>query len=332
MKKVLFVILSVLFICDLYSIDMNLIKTINLNEMGIIEPKYFFVKNGGIYVFDKINMEMYVIKDYKLVRKFGNKEFKRENCFVPFSVGFVEDRIYVYFRKRTVVYFDINGNYLGKKEPGKNDWFFKYKELPENKILAVNLVKKSRDYIYKVLIFRQNNKTIKIFSSLFSLKLKFDLTKTKYFCWTNDKDNLYIVPDKNFYKIMMFDFKSGKVSLFVEKKDYQRVKISEDVLKEFRKESNKLKQEYPVYKNANFRFPEYKAAISGIFTNNKDLVFVVTNEIVDGRYRIDVYNNKGKFAGNIYLPKAYLIFVENNLIYVISPDRGINMLRIYKYL
>ncbi len=318
MKKTWGLLFMILFVLNLTASDIKLVKNINLDDMSILQPAFMKVKDGVIYIFDKGNTKFYIIKKHKLYKSFGRKGQGPGEFTIPLSFGFINKEVYIYDMSRRIIYFDMNGGFFREKKVGGDNIYFYYEKLPENRVLLVEMLSKGMMSGERVLFLKEGAKKIKIASSFFSLKQTFNLGNSSFFDWTVDGNNLYLIPNKNQFKIELFDMSSKKFHLFIFKRDYKRVKYTKDEIREMKTKYEKLKRTNPFFAKLKVKFPEYKPAIKDLLTNGKGQIFIVTNEKQKGKYKVEIYDKNKKFIGNIYIPRYISCYIENNKIYLIK--------------
>ncbi len=111
--------------------------------------------------------------------------------------------------------------------------FFAY-EILDNNILTMEMISNAPMEVERALFFKTKKGKTKLCSSSLSLKKVFNLGESLMFDWVNDKNNLFIVPDKNVFRVKLFNFKTQKTDDFIFKKDYKRVEFSEKEIKEMK--------------------------------------------------------------------------------------------------
>lgn len=114
------------------------------------------------------------------------------------------------------------------------------------------------------------------------------------FLWSVTKSNFYFGNEERGYEIRVYDLEGNLVRKI--KKEYSKVRIPDEYIKE-QKESMREGWQQRLY------FPEYFAPFQCAFTDDRERLFVITNEKGNnpGEYMCDIFNPAGIFIARVSL-------------------------------
>lgn len=288
-KGLIFIIMVVLIWADIvFAGKVAVLPEINKPDVKLV------VGNDRIFVVEGPEVYIYSLKDYRLLKKFGKKGEGPREFIGRILVYLHPGKIQVNSIKK-ISFFTLDGTFLKETRATGGRLF---KPLG-NRFAGQGNVKENG----------KNYRTLNIFDS----KLKV----IKEFCRFEDvrqgnvvkgyQDPFHFIPyDNKIFCAVKRDFiidvydDSGKY-LYSIRRDYKKVKVSERdkkrLLNTFKERVNERSYQY--IKN-NIQFPEYLPAIHYFLIDN-NRVYVLTNNVKDGKREIIIFDLAGKFLKQVFL-------------------------------
>jgi hypothetical protein len=267
--------------------------------LGLNRPAEISIDKDHIYITDKEKIHIFALKDYQLVKSFGDrgegpKEFKFQ---ISIDINTQTDNIIVeskdklsFFTKKGQFIKEIRLTGAGGCRPLGNGFVATSRAFIENsRYMTLNffnekLEKTGDKEIYKSII-QPKGKKIQFLSTAWN--------------YITTKDKVFISAKKDFV-VDVVD-KTGK-TLFSITRDYERIKIDSSFVNDFFAwvKKNRPPQLYEGMKRM-FEFPDYLAAIYDIVID-KDILYIITYKRKKEMNEVFLYTTAGKFIKTLDIP------------------------------
>ncbi len=298
MKKALIIIFVLCFIMG-NSLTAKIVYTFD----NILQPSSMVIDGNNLYVVENVNVYIFSMKDFKLIKKFGKqgegpKEFNRFVSIYP-----LKDKLLVNsFGK--ISYYTKTGDYLSETKT-KSGIVFTYLPLGDKYVgysfsakdktryRSINVYNSKLEKIRTLINQEDDNQfgkgQIKILNSTLTL--------------ATFNDRLYVVNGKKL-EIKVFD-KEVK-DLFTISKEYKRPKFTDKdkqmIIDEI-KSNPRQKQFFQAIKKMMI-FPDYFPSIAALFERD-NIIFVMTFKREKDKYEFFLFDTEGSFLDKLFIPFAF---------------------------
>ena len=298
MKKQAFIFLLLSLSFTLFASGAKVVplpEILNAEQVAVDDNQVYFTEGTTIYI--------YSLKDFKLIKKFGKKgEGPREFMLatgMQININVQsEDLIVNSFGK--ISYFTKEGVY--KKELKVTSLSFNFVPLGDRYLAAGLAVKDGIRYLV-INIFDAGLKKLKeIYRTKDFIQQSGDINPVKQSFAYYAYDNKIFVAGSEGFVIDVLDT-TGKPLYSISRKDYQRVKLTGQNKKDMEnsfKTNPQSKELYHLLKDR-IVYPEYFPAILNFYTSD-GLVYVVSWEKKDGKFKFFIFGIDGKLKKEKYLP------------------------------
>lgn len=308
----------------------------SIAETGLTNIFYFDVDSeGNIFFGNDRPQENYILKfdqNGNFVTAFGRKGQGPGELREPmFPVITNQDEVLIMDEgKRKLFFFTKEGDYI-KSIPQDVATVALFPLENGNYLLISVIYTYPSDY----LLFSLSSPDFKEIKELDRLIYPFKMRGkenaiTPGFLWSITKTNVYFGNEERGYEINVFDLEGNLVRKI--KKDYRKVRIPDEYIKEKTEGMEGWRQRY--------YFPEHFPPFQCAFTDDKERLFVITNEKGSnpGEYICDIFNPEGVFIsrtnvagiidlGIIFLPPI----ARKDLLYCLQEkENGYQELVVYK--
>lgn len=303
------------------SAQVQLIKKIDLEKIGILKPQIMKVKDGNIYIYDTANSMFYKInKEFKVERKFGKKGEGPGELRNPIGFYIYKNRIYINDIGKTIE-CDLNYNFIKENKSNliSNTFKFILDRIDNNTFISEKMGVKE-DKIINSLELNLKERTIKLSDSVMDIRSKIDLNNKINFSYSIGKEKCYIVPDvRNFY-IKSFDLKEHKFKNFLKIADYKREHYNKEETEEMKENLKRIKRSNPYLERFHIKPPALKPAINDIIADKKDNLYIVTYTNKKDKLKIEVYSHNIRPIKTFLIPDYKLIDVEKDKMFLVIED------------
>lgn len=272
----------------------------------VIKPDMVLTQNGKLYVLEKTSIFIYSLKNFRLIKKFGREgegpmEFVARPFGPPMSLSFHSGQLVVNSNNK-LSYFTPEGKYIKEEKAPPNAVFFKAKQ----GYLGVGAAVAEDNRVY--ICFRlfdqdfQNPKMLYQTEVSLAQGIEFIVPMNSLHYFPIYQDKIFIVAGGKGFVIDCFDY-TGKKLFSIEKKDYKKIKVTDDYKKRTR-EWFKIHPTFgPIFDQIKDRiiFKEYFPAIKDISIGN-DRLYVITNKMQKGLWECIVMDFKGKELKRTFVP------------------------------
>jgi hypothetical protein len=265
---------------------------------GLHKPAEISIDNDHIYITDKEKIHIFALKDYKLVKSFGNKgegpqEFKFQ---IGIEINTQTDNIIVESTDK-LSFFTKKGQFI--REIRLITRAGKFRPLGKGFVGTSGGISENSRYSTLNFFNEKLEKTAKIYKAIIQprgKKIQFLSTTWNYI---TTKDKVFICTKKDFV-VDVVD-KTGK-TLFSITRDYKRIKIDRSFENNFFAwvKKNRPPQLYERMKRM-FEFPDTIPAIYDIFIDN-DILYVITYKRKKEMNEVFLYTTMGKFIKTLNIP------------------------------
>lgn len=284
-----------LLIIVLANLDLSA-KTISFPDLK--KPVRIEVDGDGIYINDSMTISIYSLKDFHLVKRFGQKgegpqEFRQ---YVNFNV---QPDLFVISSLTKVSYFSKRGEFKKEIRVPKG-WTYK----PLGKHFVANEFAQEGKTLYKV-VYLFDSKFVKI-KELFRKEFPFQRAKGRFRVfgtpvdyWTGN--NKVFICGKEDFIIDVFDGDGNQLTAL--KEDYEKIKLSENHkngIYDFFRTHPYYKTRYEWFKKQ-LVFPDHLPAIRSFFISQQKL-FIRTYRKVKDKTEFFIFDMNGKLIKKQFLP------------------------------
>lgn len=277
----------------------------------LLKPKKIAADNHRFYVIDGIKIYIYSLKDFSLIKKFGEEgegpgKFKGE----VFGISFKDGQIIVNSAGR-ITYLTEDGKYIKEKNavlPRAGGY------IPVGDHFVGLQVAGDGKRIYKIInIFDANLGKIKeIFRIEDDLKVGKELKAFIEPQGYDVQDDKIIVTFNNEFLITLFNEKGEK--LLTIKEEYERLKVADEQKKAvdfFYRTDPYYKQYYNRIKRI-LTFPTHLPAIRYIFCADKK-IYAQTYKKEKGQTELFIFDMKGNLLKKVFIPFIEKEFAYNDM-------------------
>ena len=272
----------------------------------VVKPDMILSKNDKLYVLERTSIFIYSLKDFRLIKKFGREgegpmEFRVRPFGPPMTLSFYSDYLVVNSNSK-MSYLTLDGKFVNEERCSPNAVFYKIK----GGYLSIGAAVGEKNRMH--LCYRIHEPDFQSPRVLYQSEITVD-QDFKIFVPMNALNYYPITPDKIFivngikgFVIDCFDH-SGKKLFFIEKKKYEKIKVTEAYKKQtlawFKNHSN-FKAMFEQVKNK-IIFKEYFPAIKTVLIDNNKL-YVITNKMKKGLWECIVIDFKGNELNRTHVP------------------------------
>lgn len=298
MKKCLFSILIIFLFSNFF-----LQSEVLTSFPDVLKPSSMVLDGDKLYIVENVNVSIYSMKDFKLIKKFGKQgEGPQEfNRFV--SVFPLNDKLLINsFGK--ISYYTKNGDYIKeiKTKSGivisyfpLNDKFVGYSFSAKDKTRyrSINLYSPTLEKISTIITQEDDNQIGKGQINI----LHSTLTLTTF------DNKLYIVNGKDF-EVKVFNKDAKKI--YSIKRDYKKVKFTDkdkQMIYDEIKSNPQQKQYFEMIKKM-MVFPDFYPSIASVFERD-NILYIMTFKRDKEKYEFFMYDPDGKFLEHLFIPFSF---------------------------
>lgn len=279
-------------------------KITQLADLG--RPQMIDVEEGRLYVTEGVNIHIYSLKDFSLVKKFGKAgEGPREFKINP--VGGIGQLVIAAYEGKLCVnsdtklsYFSLDGEFIKEIKIPPFQVYFPVKD----KFVASGTSEGEDQQIYlNIGLYDAGLKMIKeLYRSDmaigFSASFDFPINNFSYPVY---KDRVYVVAGKEGFVIDIFDLQGDRLKRI--QKKYTPLKVTESyrqqIMQWFQK-SSQYKQFYELLKER-ITFKSHFGAVQNMMVEN-DRIYVFTFQKKDDLTELIIMDLKGEELARKYVP------------------------------
>ena len=311
-------------------------------KTGLTNINYFNVDSeGSIYCLNEKCLENFILKFDRygnFLKAFGRKGQGPGELQMPILPLITsQDEIVIMDQGRSSLFFFTKDGAFIKSIPRDSYTMAMYPLENGNYLMVKVIYDPEGDYImqYPFSLFSSEFEEIKELD-----RLKFpnyrkgrkQKATPPGFLWSVTKRNVYFGNEERGYEISAYDLEGNMVRKI--KKEYSKVRIPEEYIKEHSEGRSEL------WKQRTY-FPEYFPPFQCAFTDDRERLFVITNEKGNnpGEYMCDIFNSAGIFiaraslTGVIDIPAQIFLppIAKKDLLYCIREKKsGYQELAVYR--
>jgi len=304
-------------------------------------PKIIIVYNNLIYILDKSNYNVFIIKDEQVVKKFGRKGEGPGEFRSPVSMGVFSNKVWISNLTGELVFYSLNGNYI----KNNNEILKKFEHNAMIKILGENKILYSKVLPYKKFaamlikyILKDKQKEIELTRSKIPISKSFyqelNFSKMSIPTLAVGANYLFLSKNKYLYSIDVYNLNSKKYVNKIEDKGYKNIKFDQEERNKMHHLIKDLLKAFPNTKRSDFKFCSYFPAIERIYADESDNLYVLTHETKNNKMLLNQYNNKLKLINKLYVPKTIkpsMLKIQKNKIYLKNEINDNYYLEIYVF-
>lgn len=319
MRSILILLFLILF--------MLIIPVLSAEEVTLEEiynPSSIKVDDQNIYIVQDVNIFVYSVKNFKLIKKFGKAgegpgEFKKSPApWIPSITLYVnKDKILINSIGK-VFFFTKDGNFIKEQRTTDVSFFGRYIPCGKNYILMKYLRGEKDTFVVSSLV-DSNLKSIK---EIFRIKFPAQRGKKRnpilmakmatYFDRYSYNDK-FVIPTEN-GTIKIFDQTGKELKSFTPEYTKQKItSLQEKKLDDFFTNHKFYKEPYLADKNRNLITFGDHLPIFNYYRLANDKIYIFSSFKKDGKYETFIYNFDG------ILIKKTLLFLENLDIFNVYP-------------
>ncbi len=300
-------------------------------------PQLMEVENDKLFVTEGVNIYIYSLKNFSLIKKFGKDgEGPREFKINPFGVGQLLIAVYnnnLYVNSHgKLSYFTLEGEFIKEIKVPPFQVFLPAKD----KFAASGMAPgQGNQFLLTVGLYDTNFKQLKeLYRSDMTVgpSASFNFP-TAIFLYYPYKDRIYVAAGKEGFVIDVFDLQGKR--LYRIEKEYKPLKVPENyreqILQWFQK-SPRFKQIFDFFKDRISFDSHFPAMQSMIVDNGK--IYVLTYRQKNGLTELIIMDLKGKelgrkyvvvvgMAGNFFEPPIHTIDTDNYYTLIENEDEEI---------
>ncbi|MCU0289291.1 MAG: 6-bladed beta-propeller, partial [Acidobacteria bacterium] len=119
-KKIQYLGISIILLfCSWFHLpagQIELIKQVSLDDLGILKPTLIKAHLGKIYIYDDGGKSFFIINnDLKVIKKFGKTGLGPGEYRTPLGFGFFNDCLWLMDTYGKKINYDLNGKFIGEK-------------------------------------------------------------------------------------------------------------------------------------------------------------------------------------------------------------------------